>query len=119
MGVDSGSTAFHCGYDGIKEMRAPSPGSPQNECFFDDFGHLVDENHPYAGCGGSPNQFDASDEWNHTVNDSGGILNAGPQGLATSARKAADDASQWAGEQYDASKDWTSDKWQGIKDIFD
>jgi len=93
---------FHCGFDGIKESRSPSPGSPQNECFYDGNGTLVDENHPYAGCGGSPNSNDSMKEkWDHTFHDPGGIVHAGPRGAATSVGK------------------YATDSWDAITGIFD
>lgn len=65
---------FHCGYRGILEDRLPSPEDPQNECFYDEYGRLVDEHHEHAGCRGTPNQYDsASDWWSHTFEDEGGI----------------------------------------------
>jgi hypothetical protein len=72
------SGVFHCGYRGILEDRIPTPSDPQNECFYDETGTLVDESHPYAGCGGTPNSYDSSTSWwDHTFNDPGGIWNAG------------------------------------------
>ncbi|MEM9007837.1 MAG: DUF4157 domain-containing protein [Cyanobacteria bacterium P01_F01_bin.86] len=68
------SCVFHCCYRGILEDRLPTPEDPQNECFYDENGVLVDENHEHADCGGTPNQYDsASDWWNHTFEDEGGI----------------------------------------------
>jgi hypothetical protein len=65
---------FHCCYRGILEDRRPSPEDPQNECFYDDNGSLVDEGHEYAGCRGTPNEYDsATDWWSHTFKDRGGI----------------------------------------------
>jgi hypothetical protein len=65
---------FHCCYRGILEDRPPSPDDPQNECFYDNNGSLVDEGHEHAGCRGTPNEYDsATDWWNHTFNDRGGI----------------------------------------------
>ena len=69
---------FHCCYRGILENRRPSPEDPQNECFYDDNGALVDEHHENSGCRGTPNQFDsASDWWRHTFEDEGGIWSRG------------------------------------------
>ena len=51
------SSVFHCGYRGILEDRTPTRDDPQNECFYDHDGTLVDENHPYSGCMGTPNQY--------------------------------------------------------------
>jgi hypothetical protein len=69
---------FHCCYRGILEDRRPSPDDPQNECFYDDNGALVDEDHENSGCRGTPNQFDsASDWWGHTFEDEGGVWSRG------------------------------------------
>jgi hypothetical protein len=79
------SSVFHCGFRGILEERIPTPEDPQNECFYDLSGVLVDQNHPYAGCGGTPNQYDSDDSpIFHTVRDSGGILHAGAPAFITS-----------------------------------
>lgn len=74
-----GSTGvFHCGYRGILEDRIPTPEDPQNECFYDEKGAVVDESHPFAGCRGTPNSYDSSTSgWDHTFNDPGGIWQAG------------------------------------------
>lgn len=66
-------TWFHCGYEGYLEDREPSPEHPIAECFYDEHGRLVDEGHPYAGCRGTADNYPATDEWNHTFNDPGGI----------------------------------------------
>lgn len=72
------SGIFHCGYRGILEDRIPTPDDPQNECFYDETGTLVDESHPYAGCRGTPNSYDSSTSgWDHFANDPGGIWQAG------------------------------------------
>lgn len=104
------SRAFHCGYEGIKETTPPSPSSGrlQNECFYDERGNLVDESHAYAGCRGTPNEYDATtDTWDHIWNDKGGIRHAGWEGASTSVRKTTDDIG-----------DWSSEKWDAIKGIF-
>jgi hypothetical protein len=76
---------FHCGYRGILEDRLPTPDDPQNECFYDHSGTLVDQNHQYAGCRGTPNQYDsAEDPLDHTFRDSGGIYYAGAEAFFTS-----------------------------------
>jgi len=71
------SSIFHCGYDGYVEDRVPTPEDPVAECFYDEKLCLVDENHPYAQCRGTADQYSASDWWNHTFNDSGGIWEHG------------------------------------------
>lgn len=82
-----GSEIFHCGYDGIVEDRVASPESPINECFYDESGNLVTDGHPYEGCQGTPDQYDAStNKWDHTFNDTGGIVQSGP-GAATESMK--------------------------------
>ena len=71
-------SVFHCGFRGILEDRRPTSDDPQNECFYDHSGVLVDESHPFSGCRGTPNQYD-SDEHPilHALIDSGGIVRAG------------------------------------------
>lgn len=72
------SAVFHCGFRGILEDRTPSQDNPQQECFYDHSGALVDENHRYAGCRGTPNYNDSSSDWiGHTFSDPGGIWQAG------------------------------------------
>lgn len=72
------SSWFHCGFRGILEDRVPSPEDPQNECFYDDSGVLVDESHEAAGCRGTPNDYDSSaSTWDHIFNDRGGIWHRG------------------------------------------
>jgi hypothetical protein len=69
---------FHCGFRGILEDRLPVEGDPQNECFYDHSGTLVDASHPYAGCRGTPNDYDsARDPGRHATIDRGGIVRAG------------------------------------------
>lgn len=69
---------FHCCYRGILEDRMPEPDDPQNECFYDSYGRLVDENHENADCGGTPNQYDSDrNPLKHTFLDEGGILSSG------------------------------------------
>lgn len=80
------SSVFHCGFRTILEDRAPTPDDPMNECVYDHSGTLVDENHPYAGCRGTPDQYDSrTDPIKHSTIDSGGIVRAGAPALATSA----------------------------------
>ncbi|MEO5368209.1 MAG: hypothetical protein H7831_18020, partial [Magnetococcus sp. WYHC-3] len=66
------SRAFHCGFEGYLENRHPTPEAPVAECFYDDRSRLVDEQHSYAGCKGTANQYPASDP-RHTFTDRGGI----------------------------------------------
>jgi hypothetical protein len=69
---------FHCCYRGLLEDRMPSPSDPQNECFYDETGRLVDHAHPYSGCRGTPDYYDsASNPLEHVFLDSGGIVRAG------------------------------------------
>ncbi|HEY5784967.1 MAG TPA: DUF4157 domain-containing protein [Microlunatus sp.] len=78
-------TVFHCGFRGILETRIPSPADPQNECFYDHSGAFVDESHPFAGCRGTPNQYDSDrNPISHTLRDTGGILAAGGPAFVTS-----------------------------------
>ena len=74
---------FHCGYDTYLENRNPSKNDPIAECVYDENKKLVDSKHKYKGCRGTPDQYTAGnwtsfngleEKWNHTVNDSGGIV---------------------------------------------
>lgn len=65
-------SVFHCGYEGFLENRRPSRSQPAAECFYDERGMLVDQDHPYAGCRGTPNQYPADDS-RHITDDEGGI----------------------------------------------
>ena len=79
------SSWFHCGFRGILEDRIPTVSDPQNECFYDHSGTLVDASHPFAGCRGTPNQYDSSsDPLGHTFQDTGGIWQAGGPAFMTS-----------------------------------
>jgi hypothetical protein len=72
------ASVFHCGFRGILEDRTPTSQDPQNECFYDNQGTLVDEHQPYSGCRGTPNQYDSSQHpILHALIDSGGIVRAG------------------------------------------
>ncbi len=70
---------FHCGYKGFKDKSDPQEtGMKQQECFYDEDGKLVDDNHPHSGCKGTPNEFDSkTDTWDHIWNDSGGVRQSG------------------------------------------
>lgn len=83
-----GSNLFHCGYEGYLENVTPTPERPQQECFFDDKGDLVDEKHEDADCRGTANQYDGHggslDALQHTFIDEGGIWEKGGDGFANS-----------------------------------
>jgi RHS repeat-associated protein len=64
---------FHCGFDGYLENRDPTPDDPIAECFYDNGGCLVDDNHEYSWCQGTADQYTVDDPFSHTVLDSGGI----------------------------------------------
>jgi hypothetical protein len=108
------SWVFHCGYRGILEKRTPSPGNPMNECFYDEAGRLVDDKHPHAECGGSPDEYDASGSWKdkflHFLIDKGGIVQAGAPAFWESMK-----FGFW--KKWDAVTDWVGDKarWVGGK----
>lgn len=73
-----GNYLFHGGMEGYLEKTDPSPENPQQECFYDESGALIDKDHEYAGMGGSANEYDGhgdsfSDLGNHTFYDKGGI----------------------------------------------
>jgi len=80
------SSVFHCGFRGILEDRAPTADDLQNECFYDHSGALVTESHPYAGCRGTPNQYDSRFLFGvpHATIDPGGIVRAGAPAFITS-----------------------------------
>jgi hypothetical protein len=97
------SSFFHCGYTGITEDRIPTPDHPQLECFYDESGQLVDENHEFADCRGTPNQYDAHESpIYHTFLDSGGIIHLGLPAFLESRRH--DLVSLWR-----RLKNWTLD----------
>ena len=108
------SWVFHCGYRGILEKRKPSPGNPMNECFYDETGRLVDDKHPHAECGGSPDEYDASGSWKdkflHFLIDEGGIVQSGAPAFWESMK-----FGFW--KKWDAVTDWVGDKadWAGGK----
>jgi hypothetical protein len=71
---------FHCGYNGFLEAMEKPPGSLTNECFYDEMDNLVDENHPHAACGGTPDEYPPDSLENkvkHTIIDKGGIVRSG------------------------------------------
>ncbi len=80
------SSVFHCGFRGILEDRAPTANDLQNECFYDHSGALVDQNHPYAGCRGTPNRYDSRFLGGvpHATLDPGGIVRAGAPAFLSS-----------------------------------
>ena len=80
------SSVFHCGFRGLLEDRTPTADDMQNECFYDHAGSLVDENHPYAGCRGTPNRYDSRllGGVPHATIDPGGIVRAGGPAFVTS-----------------------------------
>lgn len=83
-----GSNLFHCGYEGYLESVTPTPENPQQECFYDDDGDLVDEKHEDAGCRGTANQYNGHgwdlDALRHTFIDEGGIWENGRDGVINS-----------------------------------
>ncbi|MEQ9486944.1 DUF4280 domain-containing protein [Coleofasciculus sp. F4-SAH-05] len=96
-------SVFHCGYTGIVETEIPTPDHLQLECFYDESGQLVDENHEFAGCRGTPNQYDAHESpISHTFLDSGGIIRSGLPAFLESRRH--DLVSLWR-----KLKNWTLD----------
>ncbi len=78
------SSWFHCDYRGFIENREPDPDNPVAECFYDNRANLVDKNHEFSGCRGTPDQYSSADWWNHTMNDSGGIWQCGWEGYTES-----------------------------------
>ena len=103
-----GKYAFHGGMEGYLENKDPSPESPQQECFYDDSGNLIDENHQYAGMRGTANEYDghkgdSSELWNHFYNDSGGIWQNGGEAFSTSVES-----------YYDSVEDYVADAFEGF-----
>lgn len=70
------SSVFHCGYEGYLANHNPTPESPMAECFYDEEGRLVDDQHPYSGCQGTANDYSADDP-RHIFIDRGGIAMQG------------------------------------------
>ena len=65
---------FHCDYRTFLEDRTPTRENPIGECSYDESGSLVDDNHSYSGCKGTPDQyFSGTDPIKHALFDSGGI----------------------------------------------
>jgi Domain of unknown function (DUF4157) len=88
-----GTGWFHCGFRVILEDRRPTRTDPMNECVYDHSGRLVDENHPYAGCRGTPDYYDSRTEpLSHTFRDPGGIWAEGGPAFMTSRTHDVDEA---------------------------
>ena len=103
------SGVFHCGFRTILEDRMPTPSDPMNECVYDHSGTLVDENHPYSGCRGTPDQYDSrTSPVRHATIDSGGIVRAGAPALATSALHA-------IASPFEAAYNWMD---RGIRNLY-
>ena len=73
-----GSEIFHGGAQGFLENIHPSPEKPQQECFYDKSGDLIDKDHEYSGMRGTANQYDGHhgnqmEQWDHFRHDTGGI----------------------------------------------
>lgn len=85
------SSVIHCGYEGFLEANIiPSCQRKMNECFYDEKGILVDKNHKYTKCGGTPVAFDSGastlDAILHSTVNPGGILFEGISALKESQR---------------------------------
>jgi hypothetical protein len=82
------TSVFHCGFRTILENRAPTRSDPMNECVYDHSGVLVTDGHPYAGCQGTPDQYNSSAgpfSWlAHGTIDSGGVIRQGLPAFITS-----------------------------------
>jgi hypothetical protein len=60
-----------------------------NECFYDKKGVLVDKNHKYSWCEGTPDQYNGkTDPIKHFTIDSGGIVREGVPEIYDSIRHA-------------------------------
>ena len=93
------TSVFHCGFHTILEDRPASPSDPMNECVYDHSGTLVDDSHPYAGCKGTPDQYDSKkDPIKHATIDSGGIVRQGVPAAAESLKHAVvEPVADWLG----------------------
>jgi Domain of unknown function (DUF4157) len=81
------ASVFHCGFRGILENRIPTLEDPQNECFYDTDGVIVNDRHEFSGCQGTPNQYDSNnDKIRHFFVDSGGIVARGADAYSESRR---------------------------------
>ena len=81
------SKVFHCGFDGYLENVTASPARLMNECFYDKNGNLVDQNHKFSKCGGTPDMYSGdTDPIKHTFVDAGGIVEQGAPALRESIR---------------------------------
>ena len=81
------SKVFHCGFDGYLENVTASPARLMNECFYDKNGNLVDQNHKFSKCGGTPDMYSGeTDPIKHTFVDPGGIVEQGAPALLESIR---------------------------------
>ena len=82
------TSVFHCGFRTILENRTPTRDDPMNECVYDHSGVLVDDTHPFAGCRGTPDQYDSSagilSMIAHGTIDSGGVVRQGVPAFITS-----------------------------------
>lgn len=80
------SRVFHCGFEGYLENRRNLCDTTAiGECFYDNGGKLVTENHRYPSCRGTPDDFPASDP-RHIFPDSGGIIRKGGPAIIDSVR---------------------------------
>ncbi len=84
-----GNLLFHSNMDGYLENVEPSVENPQQECFYDNSGDLIDENHQYAGMGGTANYYSG---WDHVTKDPGGIYHSGGEAFLTSMEYYYDDS---------------------------
>ena len=111
----SGTSIFHCGFEGFNENKEAIPESPRQQCFYDEDGNLVDKDHEYAGCQGSPDQH--SNWFDHSFDDSGGIFSqAGWDGLVTSVEYYYDSAKDYVADAYDSVEDYVADAYDSAKD---
>jgi RHS repeat-associated protein len=70
-GPRMGEIWLHCGGHTYLENKAPNP--LMNECVYDEYtGQLIGPNGPWAGCTGTPDEYDESHKLDHTLHDSGG-----------------------------------------------
>ena len=111
------STAwFHCGYRTILENRSPTPEDPMNECVYDHNAVFVDNNHPYSGCKGTPDQYDSrTNPLKHSTIDSGGILREGMPALIDSGAHAVADIGHAIAQPFNDAYNWLD---QGVRKLY-
>jgi hypothetical protein len=117
-----GSELFHGGNQGFLENVHPSPEKPQQECFYDKSGDLIDKDHEYSGVRGTANQYDGhhgdySEKWDHIRHDTGGIWENGREAFSTSMEYHANSAVGEAKSMYENS--WAESAVEKAESIYE